>query len=182
MNKFWFLIFFISGLFLQAQEDTPIIIKDTITEKDYYQIAIQPTKATFYSAVLPGLGQAYNKDYWKIPVVYAALGSGIYFYKFNNDKFHEYRDAYILMKMGQPNAYDYLSEDVLERAQVYHKKYRDLSAMITALLYVMQVVEASVDAHLRHLDTEPDLTLHPTVIPDYVSDKNGVGISVQYRF
>lgn len=182
MYKLLIILLLGTNIFLQAQENEPIIINDSIPATDYYQIAIQPTKATFYSAILPGMGQAYNKDYWKIPVVYVALGTGVYFYKFNNDKFHEYRDAYKLMKMGQPTQYDYLSVSVLERAQTYHKKYRDLSTMITALMYVMQVVEASVDAHLQYHNTDPELTFQPVIIPFDITDNKTFGISVQYRF
>ncbi|MEO8934514.1 MAG: DUF5683 domain-containing protein, partial [Xanthomarina sp.] len=63
------------------------IFKDPIDPLD-------PARAAFYSAVIPGLGQAYNKKYWKIPIVYIGLGAGVYFYTHNNDQYHRYRDAY----------------------------------------------------------------------------------------
>ncbi len=55
---------------------------------------LSPSKAAFYSAVLPGAGQAYNKKYWKIPLVYAAIGTSIYSYNFNKKKYWSYRNAY----------------------------------------------------------------------------------------
>ena len=58
------------------------------------EMALRPSKATFYSAVLPGLGQAYNKKYWKIPIVYGALATGIYFYNQNDKDYNRYRNAY----------------------------------------------------------------------------------------
>jgi hypothetical protein len=69
-----------------------IRIKDTIKKSGINMLA--PSKAAFYSAVLPGLGQIYNKKYWKVPLVYGALGTTIYFYISNNNKYHAYRDAY----------------------------------------------------------------------------------------
>lgn len=72
------------------------VARDTISkEKDYKPYnALAPAKAAFYSAVLPGLGQAYNGRYWKIPIVYGGLGAGIYFYIKNDDQWNRYRDAY----------------------------------------------------------------------------------------
>ena len=64
---------------------------------------LSPAKASFYSAVLPGLGQAYNGKYWKVPIVYAALGTGVYFYVWNNDNYNRYRDAYKLRINGKPD-------------------------------------------------------------------------------
>lgn len=182
MRNYLIIITLVVHVLLQAQENKPIMVNDSVPPVDYYQIAIQPTKATFYSAIVPGLGQAYNKDYWKIPIIYGALGVGVYSYSFNNTKYHEYRDAYKLMKMGQPTDYDYLSPSVLERAQKYHKKYRDLSIMGTVAVYLLQIVEASVDAHLQYHNTEPDLSVHPAVIPHQFSDDKAFGLHIQYRF
>mgnify|MGYP001417547654 FL=1 len=86
MNKnFLLILLFLFPFLLNAQ--TSDLDKD-------YELALRPSKATFYSAVLPGLGQAYNKKYWKIPIVYGALGAGIYFYKKNDTDYNRYRSAY----------------------------------------------------------------------------------------
>ena len=86
---------------------------------------LAPSKAAFYSAVLPGLGQAYNKKYWKIPIVYAALGTGVYFYKMNDKQYNRYRDAYKRRLAGYQDDEFYgdvpgqprIADDALIRAQ-----------------------------------------------------------------
>ena len=97
--------------------DTPILAsKDTIKTQEINTLA--PAKAAFYSAILPGLGQAYNKRYWKIPLVYGAIGTSLYFYSWNNDKYDEYRDAYKERLAGMPDPEDnYLSDGQLISAQ-----------------------------------------------------------------
>ena len=91
---------------------------------------LAPSKAAFYSAVLPGLGQAYNKKYWKIPIVYAALGTGVYFYKMNDKQYNRYRDAYKRRLAGYQDDEFYgdvpgqprIADDALIRAQKTLKK------------------------------------------------------------
>ena len=84
------LLFFISNNLIFSQE------KDQKKEIDI----LRPSKAAFYSAVLPGLGQVYNKKAWKVPIVYAAIGVSAYAYDFNKKKFWSYRDAYKRRKAG----------------------------------------------------------------------------------
>ncbi len=183
MHKLWYLflfVFFYNPIFAQDEEN--LIVQDSIQDKEIFDIAIKPSKSAFYSAVLPGLGQAYNKDYWKIPVVYGALGTGIYFYDFNNDAYKKYRKAYKLLKLDLPNDYPGISASSLESAQEYHKKYRDLSLLVTAGLYVLQIVEASVDAHMQYHNTDPDLSFKPIIIQDEMQGKSMVGISLNYQF
>jgi len=78
--------------------------KDTIFADDLLN-PLSPAKAAFYSAVLPGLGQVYNKKYWKIPIVYAALGTSTYFYFRNNSFYNVYRNAFKLRLAGKPDEF-----------------------------------------------------------------------------
>ena len=174
------LLLILIPLFSQEQEE--LVLSDSIKDKEQFQIAIKPSKSAFYSAILPGLGQAYNKDYWKIPIVYGALGSGYYAYDFNNKSYIKYREAYKLLKLGQENDFPGISASSLERAQKYHKKYRDLSILVTAGLYMLQVVEASVDAHLQYHNTELDLTFKPIIFQDNFSGKIILGYGLTYNF
>lgn len=132
-------------------------IKDTIKASSDNFKPLSPAKAAFYSAVLPGLGQAFNKKYWKIPIVWAAIGSGVYFYHTNNNNFNRARTAYKLRINEKPDEFDglegniFLSKDALISAQKSYKKDRDLSLLVTVGLYILQIVEASVNAHLLQI-------------------------------
>ena len=79
-------------VFAQDKKTEVLVAKDTVQSNDIDPLT--PAKAAFYSAILPGLGQAYNKKYWKIPLVYAGIGTSLYFYIDNNRKYNQYRDAY----------------------------------------------------------------------------------------
>ena len=76
--------------------------KDSVSKKQH-----DPRKATLRSAIIPGWGQAYNHEWWKIPIVYGAIGTSLYFYIDNNKKYHNYRDAYKQRLLGLPTQYDY---------------------------------------------------------------------------
>lgn len=177
-----FVIFIQFSISLFSQEDNTLVINDSIKNKEIFDIATKPSKAAFYSAILPGLGQAYNKDYWKVPLVYGALGTSIYAYKFNNDAYKKFRKAYKLNQLGLENDYPFATSQTLERAQKYHKKNRDLSTLVTVGLYMLQIVEASVDAHLKYHDTEPDLSFSPVLIQEPFSQNTTLGIGFSYTF
>ena len=102
-----------------------------------------PSKAAFYSAVLPGLGQGYNKKYWKIPIVYAAIGTSIYSYDFNQKKYWDYRNAYKSRKAGYKNDpyQDLIIDDnrLLDGAD-FHKKNRDLSMVFIVGFYILNII------------------------------------------
>ena len=90
------IIFSLFFLKLSAQEDSLLIDPQLVIEEPAYKPydPLSPARAAFYSAVLPGLGQAYNGKYWKIPIVYTALGVGVYFYLENDRQYDRYRSAY----------------------------------------------------------------------------------------
>ena len=91
---YFFSVFFIlTWTNCYSQKTADIQIKDSLVSAMSTYNPLAPAKAAFYSAILPGLGQAYNKKYWKIPLVYGALGSGIYFYNNNNKNYNRLRDA-----------------------------------------------------------------------------------------
>lgn len=169
---------------LFSQEITTEIAQDSLANTSLETIALKPIKVSFYSAILPGLGQAYNKKYWKIPVVYAALGTSTYYYIYNNNRFKEYRTAFKLHKLGQGELSQYptLSLDVLQQAQEYHKKDRDLSMMVSVGLYFLQIIEASVDAHLQYHNIDNKLGFSPTLIQEPISGNTGLAVNVTFRF
>ncbi len=169
--------------------------KDSISVKNIQPLQIKhnplsPSKAAFYSAIFPGAGQIYNKRfYWQLPLIYGGLGASIYFYIDNNNKFHRYRNAYRLRKAGLPdeftieNGQQLISNSGLERAQQVLKRNRDLSLLSIVLVYVLQIVEASVTAHLLQFDTNDDLSIKPTIIPNQnFKETPKVGLSLKYNF
>ena len=171
-----------------SQESEVLKIKDTIVSNTTIYNPLAPSKAAFYSAILPGLGQAYNKKYWKIPFVYAALGSGVYFYSTNNNNYNRARTAFKLRKNGKPDEFDglngnpFLSEDALISAQKGYKKDKDLSLLVTVGLYVLQIIEASTNAHLLQHNVDNSLTINPKLIKNTTTNRAIVGAQINFKF
>jgi hypothetical protein len=155
------------------QMDRPVVSKNATTDIN------APAKAAFYSAVLPGLGQAYNKQYWKIPLVYALIGGGIYLYQFNQNQYLRYRKAYQNRLLGYPDEFPQYSTDILITAQSYYRRNRDLALMGTVLMYVLNIVDANVSAHLRLWNINDNLSWH---INPPCAAQPAWGISFNYRF
>jgi len=182
------IVFFsITSSFSQKKEVT-LKVKDTVFTEPIEFDLLSPAKAAFYSAVLPGLGQAYNKKYWKIPIVYAALGTSIYFYSANNTNYKRVRNAYKLRINNKPDEFDglngniFLSEATLVSAQKSYKKDRDFSLLLTAGLYLLQIIEASTNAHLLQHNVDDNLSITPKLIQDTTTNKTIVGASINFKF
>lgn len=150
-------------------------------------LKFNPTKAGLYSAVLPGLGQFYNKKYWKIPIVWGAVGAGVGIAIWNDNQYKKYRGYFVAKINGVPNEFNdshpWLDAQALGNAQDRAKRQRDYAIAISGLIYVLNIVDAVVDAHLYEGRHDPDLTLRP----DIIYDKNGfqtpkTGLSLNYRF
>lgn len=171
--------------------------KDSIKEKPLFKRnssnrvynPLSPSKAAFYSAIFPGGGQIYNKKYWKVPIVWAALGTSTYVYLDNNTQYKRYRSAYKQRRNGFQDEFtlddgtELISLTGLERAQKTLRGNRDLSIMSIVLIYVLQIVEASVNAHLLQFDASDDLTVNPQILNDPVRiDPPTLGISLKYSF
>lgn len=155
------------------------VVKDSINP-------LAPAKAAFYSAILPGLGQAYNKRYWKIPIVYAALGAGVYFIIDNNNKYNDYRNEYKARVLGtnDPNhpTFSRLSTESVIRGQKFYQRNRDLSILITGGLYILNIIDANIDAHLLQFNVSDDLSLKPNIQRNYLTNKQELGFSLCYHF
>lgn len=151
---------------------------------------LAPSKAAFYSAVLPGLGQAYNKKYWKIPIVYAALGTGVYFYKMNDKQYNRYRDAYKRRLAGYQDDEFYgdvpgqprIADDALIRAQKTLKKNKEISILVTLGLYALNIIDANVDAHLIQFNVDENLTLQPHYEFNTIDQRSNMGLSLNLNF
>lgn len=198
IKGFAFLLFFVLLSFsakaqqIRATQDQMASVKaqDSILEDDYQPL--KPAKVAFYSAVLPGLGQAYNKDYWKIPIVYAALGTGIGIAIHNQNEFQRYRTAYKDRIAGRIDEFttvaedgtrtEVFSEDALLRAQTQFRRNKELSILISAGIYILQIVEANVKAHLAQFNVDDRLTINPYYDRDRFSSNNNFGASLTFSF
>jgi hypothetical protein len=148
---------------------------------------LNPTKAGLYSAVFPGLGQFYNKKYWKIPVVWGAVGAGVGIAVWNQNQYKKYREYYIAKLNGTPNEFvdqrPYLDKIALGNAQDRSKRQRDYAIAITGLIYILNIVDAVVDSHLYEGRRDPDLTFTPAVIYDDLGNNPPkTGLSLNFKF
>lgn len=129
-----------------------------------------PKTAALMSAVLPGLGQAYNKKYWKIPIIYAALGTGAYFIRWNFLKYDTLHTAFKLRTDDDTSTHDifeniYATEDLFT-LQDYYRHNLDLMVIVTTALYGLNIIDAIVDAHLFHFDVSDKLSFNWNVFPN----------------
>ena len=158
--------------------------QDSLQLKSYTIDPLAPSKAAFYSAVLPGLGQVYNKSYWKVPVIYGGMGLSLYYYSWNNTKYREYRDAYRARLEGRPveGRLSTLDKERLISGQRFHQRNRDLSLLITVGIYILNIVEANVDAHLMQFNVNENLSLRPQLQQNEIDYKHNMGLSLSYQF
>lgn len=122
-----------------------------------------PKKAGLYSALLPGLGQAYNRKYWKIGVLAAGAGALIYGYQFNQRNYTEFKSELIKRQQGLGNLDESLvfySDANLLELQDFYRRNRDLTIIGIGLLYAINIIDAVVDAHLFDFNVNNDLSLH----------------------
>jgi hypothetical protein len=167
-----------------AQVDTVAVKSDTLELKSY-ATRYDPRKAILFASVLPGLGQVYNKKYWKLPLVYgglAATGYAINFYKkYKSQLFYN-----LETNPGNENAQHPESNFTTSQLRTITNKYRrerDFMVIIMAGVYILQMVDAHVDAHLKEFDLNPNL--HVRVEPTWENDLvmgQTKGIALKFRF
>lgn len=178
------ILFFILGsatVFAQVKKEASLVAKDSLKSNDIDPLT--PAKAAFYSAILPGLGQAYNKKYWKIPLVYGAMGTSLYFYMDSNKKYHQYRDAYKRRLEGYTDDnFSYLDNSRLISGQKYYQRNRDLSALFVIAFYALNIIDANVDAALLQFNVDEKLSIRPIIYPNDVTLKTNVGLTFNYNF
>jgi hypothetical protein len=195
------LLFLVTGPnTLWAQTDTTLKpadsvvakAKDTVVPKkvDSTWYNHSPRKAAIRSAIIPGWGQAYNKQYWKIPIVYAALGTTAYIYAYNITNYRDLRFAYKAMveaaggdstnyKLMKPQYRLYDAESI----RYYRNEFRknvDYTVLVFILFWGLNVADAAAAAHLRTFDVSPDLTFK--IKPGYSEMGNTAGLSLVLAF
>lgn len=147
---------------------------------------LAPSKAAFYSAVLPGLGQIYNKRYWKVPLVYAAIGTGVFAYVSNDNNYTRVRDEFKARLAGLPGDEE-LSRFDQEDLQDFQERFqedRDLALLITIGLYALNIIDANVDAHLKQFNVDDDLSVDFKPFLEYnpitASPNYGMGLTIKF--
>ena len=177
-------------LILKQDLPEPVLIEqnNVTTVKQRHH---SPKTATWL-ALIPGAGQAYNRKYWKIPIVYAGFGTTIYFAVTNKNEYHLYRDAYDYKTGIKTDVSDHAIEesekytaDNLITLRDYYRRNMELSWIITAAWYVVQIIDANVDAHFFYYEISDDLTLQvepQCVITNDLTYSNNIGVKLKLNF
>ena len=145
-------------------------------------------KATVYSAILPGLGQVYNRKYWKVPIIYGAGGAFAYYVGYNQLKYKKFRDANEIYQIDKDDGYTIIDgisvpNSRLEAGMDYYRRYRDLSVLGMGAIYLLNIVDAMIDANFFYYDVSDDLSLQiqPVVMENtYMTATLGVGIRIGF--
>jgi uncharacterized protein YpmB len=145
---------------------------------------VTPKKTALFSAVVPGLGQFHNKHYWKIPVIYGLIGVSIYFLNDNIKNYNALRREAAGRASLDPNFkrnddFEFYNDQQIKDAQDYYRRNLDLTALLTAVGYTLQVIDAVVFAHLKGFDISDDISLNlrPVLTP-----QGGAGFGLVMKF
>lgn len=195
-NKLFIILFLCLSFPALAQEDDikdkknnlpqtseGIIIEGEINTREPID-PLTPARAAFYSAVLPGLGHIYLKQYWKVPVIYAGLGAGMYFYLDNQKEYNRYRDAYKRRLAGfeDDEFYGSITDDGLREAQKTLRRNKELSLLVTVGVYILNIVWANVDAHLLQFNVDDNLSLTPHYKINNYDNSGDLGLTLNFKF
>ncbi|MCV9927997.1 DUF5683 domain-containing protein [Flavobacterium sp. LS1R49] len=176
-----FLFFGLTSIF--AQEKKQIILNDALKSETIDPL--RPAKAAFYSAIFPGLGQIYNKKYWKLPLVYGAIGTSAYFYIDSQKNYNTYRNEYKNRLAGNTSDSEYLarlSDSQLISAQKQFQRNRDLSALFIVGFYVLNIIDANIDAALSQFNISEKLAFKPVMNFKNENMQSNFGFAFSYSF
>ncbi|HLO69278.1 MAG TPA: DUF5683 domain-containing protein [Flavipsychrobacter sp.] len=172
---------------LAVVDPLPKAAQDSFRAKEVkpHKFEPKPKKAGMYSAILPGSGQFYNRQYWKVPAIYVGVAAAGYFINFNLTNYQKYRKAYYTRIDNDPTTVDtdietkkYTTEN-LKQLQDQYRKWLDMTVLLTALGYTVQVIDAIASAHLKNFDISRDISLRiqPVAQPNYI----GMGLAVNFK-
>ncbi len=186
-------------------------VDDRQRETESVVVLHSPRRASMYSAVIPGLGQAYNKKYWKIPIIYTGFGVMGYFIYSNSLNYNKYKQGLIDFSDGDENTNSYLNfigpgldpgrfdpslgspdyspsdeawfKEQLENNMNYYRRYRDLSVILTFAWYALNIIDATVDGYLFSYDMNEDLSVQLDPQLFYLPDNmNALGLQLRFSF
>ncbi len=182
----------------QTHESEAFILSDTTTLSTVYPLDSaymkhSPAKAAIMSAVLPGLGQVYNKKYWKVPIVYAAIGTSVFIFLKWQNKYEQFRRGYIDYKDGDPYTNYYLTlvpqgqqvdiNQFLTKNKDRYRTWRDWSIIAVVLSYGLNIIDANVDAHLLdyNIDDNISLNIRPCFLGNDINSQK-IGLNLRFTF
>ncbi len=170
----------------QPTDTTFIKSDEEVIEIESYSKRFDPRKALLFSAVFPGAGQFYNKKYWKMPIVYGGFGFLIYVANFYHQENLKYRDELFgLMNDSSSGGLSPsgLNEDQLRNVVDQSRRERDFFIIMNGLWYILQMVDAQVDAHLKEFDINPKMQvrIEPMIENSAMTGRNS-GIALKIRF
>ncbi|MES2430768.1 MAG: DUF5683 domain-containing protein [Bacteroidota bacterium] len=175
---FFLSIFFYNHCFGIQKSDTTIFVP--VQKTDTVKNKFNPRTATIRSAIIPGWGQIYNKKYWKLPLVYGALGTTAGIFVYNVKNYKRLKDAYAYKLAGQDELiyfkYQNLSAESLKSYRDVFRQNVDYSVLFFVIFWGLNVVDATVDAHLKSFDVNDDLSLD--IKPGYSPVANTSGVSL----
>lgn len=191
MKKLLAVLFITYCVNASAQRDTVLLspaARDTVKLTSYAN-RYDPRKAILFAAVLPGLGQVYTKKYWKLPLVYGGIGATAYAINFYQEGYRKYRgELFYNLENGlsSPSAINpnvRFTTAQLRTITDRFRRERDFMIIIMMGVYVLQMVDAHVDAHLKEFDLNPNLQvrIEPTFSNELLTGRMG-GISLKLRF
>ncbi len=165
----------------QAATDTTLPAKPFFDKRDH-----SPLKAGLFSMALPGLGQVYNQKYWKIPIIYVAFGALAYSIQFNGSRFFQFRDAHgkridndsttVDQYVGQYN------ENQLKTLRDFYQRRFELSIIGAGAVYILNIIDATVDAHLYNFNVSDNLSLEVRPRIRYSANPGSFhGVSIKLR-
>ncbi|MFV0219330.1 DUF5683 domain-containing protein [Empedobacter falsenii] len=175
--------------FGQVKTDSLVVVENNVIVNDTMSVTKEalmeksPIRASLYSAILPGAGQLYNKKWLKAPIALGLVGTGTGFTIYYNNLYKKYRKAYIAVREGTPNEFTgILSAEQLAVIQDDYKRKRDYSVALTALAYLLNIVDATVDAHLFTVRNDTEMSFKPTVIQDEMTLEPVLGLAFNLKF
>jgi hypothetical protein len=171
----------------QEKKDVPEV-KETTTDSLPKKKLHSPRKAGIYSAILPGLGQAYNRKYWKIGVIGAGTAALVYSYQFSLRNYRLHKNELILRQSDAISGFNenlaLYSDGDLNELQDFYRRNRDLTVIGFALLYTLNIIDATVDAHFFDFNMSDDLSLQirPEPVYNAFSARSSLGLGINLRF
>ena len=144
----------------------------------YAQIQKKSPKKAAILSIVPGAGQFYTKKYWKIPIIYSALIASSYYINDNNNEYKFYKNTYLNRQDGISDNLNYNNNELIVLKDFY-KRNREVSVMLFSLTYLLNIIDASVNAHLFEYEVNENLSIQIEPIKMIDSHHTGIALNIK---